>query len=56
MSTGAAHQAIVEDGVKPMLDNLNKTLAQMAAAHAAPIQIDRDPVTGRAIGARRVVT
>jgi hypothetical protein len=53
--TGAAvaHQAVVEDGLKPMIAGLQQAMAQRAAAHAAPIQIHRDPQTGRAIGASR---
>jgi hypothetical protein len=49
----AAHHQVLQDHLTPMLAGLQQAIAQMAAAHSAPIQIHRDPQTGRAIGASR---
>jgi len=50
---GLAHQELVEGSMRPTIEALTNAMAQMAAAHSAPIQIHRDPATGRAIGASR---
>ena len=44
----AAHQQVLESGLTPLLEALHKSLT-------APLEIHRDPVTGRAIGASRRV-
>jgi hypothetical protein len=44
--TGAAHQSVIEDSLRPLLENLHRTMS-------APVTLERDPVSGRIISARR---
>jgi hypothetical protein len=53
-SQGAA-QAQAHADLQPRLDALHQGLEEMRRMHSAPVEIVRDPKTGKAIGARRVV-